>query len=104
MYVEIDGLGLTQPLHVRPGPELVPLVQEHLVPVGQVQGIATLSVSEVEGVLSPQTGQRHVLWVEGVAVTGQCQAEDLLLPVLGVEVAGQVVERVGPTSSVREGG
>ena len=54
--------------------------------------------------LSLQTGQRHVLRVEGVAVTGHDQAEDPLLPVPGVEVTGQVVERVGPTSSIREGG
>ena len=48
--------------------------------------------------LSLQTGQRHVLRVEGVAVTGLEQPEDSLLPVVSVEVTGQVVERIVPTS------
>ena len=48
--------------------------------------------------LSLQAGQRHVLRVECVAVTGLEQPKDSLLPVAGVEVTGQVVERIVPTS------
>ena len=54
--------------------------------------------TEVKVVLSLQTRQRGVLGVEGVTVTGLEQPVDSLLPAPGVEVTGQVVERIVPAS------
>ena len=47
--------------------------------------------TEVEVVLSLQTREGDILWVEGVAVAGLIQPVHSLLPPRAVHLAGQVV-------------